>query len=270
MKDGAHKVLGWIKTRLWLLVIILVLLVPLARHQVHGQFLPDPCCPILSAGLGTIADLLKTTIGGPLSEIRQIEDEINKYHREVIWPLEAIARAKALAAEVGGLVSQIRSYLQMTVNSATLPQPSSLERTLLSGNPQSANQVAAEYAAVYQTVPVPADAPPERRHLIDINDAVAMGAMKRAIQIDAIAEVQLEAAERISQELSNAAPGSAALLEAEAAAWLVRSNAYTQWALAELMRVRSAQLAHEGAEMKFGVTSTTRTRGDVNQVLKSR
>jgi hypothetical protein len=94
--------------------------------------------------------------------------------------------------------------------------------------------------------------------------------MKRAIQIDAIAEVQLEAAERISQELSNAAPGSAPLLEAEAAAWLARSHAYTQWALAELLRVRSAQLAHESTQMKFGVTSTTRTRGDVLQVLQPR
>ena len=53
-----------------------------------------------------------------------------------------------------------------------------------------------------------------------------------------------------------------------ATAWLVRSNAYTQWALSELMRVRSAQLASEGAELKFGSISTTGARGDVNQMLK--
>jgi hypothetical protein len=111
---------------------------------------------------------------------------------------------------------------------------------MLSANPDRVGQVTGEYAAVYQSVPVPADAPPERRHLIDINDAIAMGAMKRAIQIDAMAEIQLQAAERIGQELGSAAPGSVPLIEAEAAALLVRSNAYTQWALAELMRVRSA------------------------------
>jgi hypothetical protein len=58
------------------------------------------------------------------------------------------------------------------------------------------------------------------------------------------------------------------MIEAQATAWLVRSNAYTQWALAELMRVRSAHLASQGAEMKFGVTSTRDTRQDVNQILK--
>jgi hypothetical protein len=269
MKERLKRVLAWAKKRLWILAALLVL-VPMSQHRVHGQLLPDPCCPILSAGLGTIGDLLKTAIGEPLAEIRKIQDEINKLHQEVIWPLEAIAQAKALVREMSGMVSQIRGYLETVVHSATLPQPSSLERTLLSRNPERVNQVAAEYAAVYQTVPVPADAPPERRHLIDINDAVAMGAMKRAIQMDAIAEVQLEAVERISQELTNAAPGSAPLLEAEAAAWLVRSHAYTQWALAELLRVRSAQLAHESTQMKFGVTTTTRTRGDVNQVTQPR
>jgi hypothetical protein len=266
MKERLKKVSGWVGKRVWLAVALLVL-VPLARHRVYGQFLPDPCCPILSAGLGTIADLLKTAIGEPLAEIRKIQDEINKYQREVIWPLEAINRAKALVATVRGMVEQLRSLIQMSIQSATLPQPVNLERTLLSRNPDMVNHVASGYAAVYQTVPVPADAPLERRQLIDANDAAAMGAMKRAIQIDAMAEVQLEAADRISQELSNAAPGSAPLIEAQATTWLVRSNAYTQWALAELIRVRSAQLASESTHMKFGVTSTTKTRGDVRQVL---
>src|SRR4029450_11667846 len=67
---------GWTKKRAWGLVLLLAL-VPLSQHRIHGQILPDPCCPILSAGLGTIADLLRTVIGGPLDEIRSIQDEIN-------------------------------------------------------------------------------------------------------------------------------------------------------------------------------------------------
>jgi len=269
MRERVRKALGWTKKRAWLLVLLLVF-VPLSQHRIHGQILADPCCPILSVGLGTIADLLRTVIGGPLDEIRSIQDEINRYQREVIWPQEAINRARALVGTVTGMVSQLRNLIYVNVQSATLPQPVSLERTLLSANPDSVGQVTGEYAAVYQSVPVPADAPLERRHLIDINDAVAMGAMKRAIQIDAMAEIQLQAAERIGQELGSAAPGSVPLIEAEAAAWLVRSNAYTQWALAELMRVRSAQLAHDSTQMKFGVATTTRTRGDLNQVLQPR
>jgi len=268
MKKIFARVLSWVKQHKFRAVSILVLALALAPQRVQTQLLPDPCCPILSAGLSTISELLKTVVGAPLAEIHKIQDEMNKYQREVIWPLEAINKAKQLAGLVGGMVSTIRSYIQMPVNSATLSQPLKLENTLLGANASQVEQVTSDYAAVYLQVPPPADASPERRNLIDINDAIAMGAMKRAIQIDAMAEVQLQAAETIAGELSRATAGTAPMIEAQATAWLLRSNAYTQWALAELMRVRSAHLASQGAEMKFGVTSTRDTRQDVNQILK--
>jgi len=49
-------------------------------------------------------------------------------------------------------------------------------------NPSQVSQVGANYAAVYLSVPAPADAPPEVRNLIDMTDAVAQVAMKRAIE----------------------------------------------------------------------------------------
>jgi len=45
-----------------------------------------------------------------------------------------------------------------------------------------------------------------------------------------------------------AAPGSAPILEAEADVWVVRANAYTQAALAELMRTRGIDLANQSAQ----------------------
>ena len=262
--------IGWTRQHKIRTLLVLLLILILAPHRTHSQLLPDPCCPVLSAGLSTISDLLRTVVGVPLAEIRRIQDEINKYQREVIWPLEAINRAKQMAGSISGMVSTLRGYIRMTVSSATLEQPLQLERTLLSRNPNQVNQVTADYGAVYQAVPPPEDAPVEVRNLIDMNDAIAMGAMKRALQIDAMVEVQLQAADTIAGELSRAAAGTAPMIEAQATAWLVRSNAYTQWALSELMRVRSAQLASEGAEMKFGVMSTRDKRRDVQQMLQEK
>ena len=74
----------------------------------------------------TIGDLLKTAVGVPLGEIQEIQSEINKYQREVIWPLDAINKAKQLAGMVSGMVSTLHSYLQMSVNSATLARPAKL------------------------------------------------------------------------------------------------------------------------------------------------
>src|SRR5207253_1989413 len=91
--------------------------------------------------------------------------------------------------------------------------------------------VGANYAAVYLSVPAPTDASPQVRNIIDMTDAVAEAAMKRAIEIDAIADIEVKASDQILQQIQNAAPGSAPILEAGASAWLVRANAYTQSAL---------------------------------------
>ena len=95
------------------------------------------------------------------------------------------------------------------------------------------------YQTVYQSVPVPQNASPQTRDLIDMSDAAAQAAMKRAIAIDAIADTEMQAANRSITELAQAAPGTAPMVEAEAAAWLVRANAYTQSALGDVMRVRA-------------------------------
>ena len=46
------------------------------------------------------------------------------------------------------------------------------------------------------------------------------------------------------------------ILESETAAWLVRANAYTQSALAELVRVRSIELANQSDQFKFSASHT--------------
>jgi hypothetical protein len=103
-----------------------------------------------------------------------------------------------------------------------------------------------------------------------MTDAVAQAAMKRAIAIDAIADLELEAADRILAEIAGAAPGSAPILEAGASAWLVRANAHTQAALSELMRLRAIDLANAGAEMKIDVEQGRNLRENLNDALQRR
>ena len=62
--------------------------------------------------------------------------------------------------------------------------------------------------------------------------------MKRSIAIDAIADQELAASDQMMSALQSTAPGTAEMIGAQAGAWLVRSHAYTQQAMAELMRVR--------------------------------
>jgi hypothetical protein len=65
-------------------------------------------------------------------------------------------------------------------------------------------------------------------------------------------------------------PGSAPIVEASAAAWLVRANAHTQSALTELMRLLAIDLANAGAEMKLGAQYGAGPRGSVIDALRPR
>ena len=112
-------------------------------------------------------------------------------------------------------------------------------------------------------------AAPEVRDLVDATDAEAQAAMKKAVEIDALADLELQASEQLNQQLQSAAPGSAAILEAQTAAWLVRANAYTQSAMAELVRVRSIELANHGAQLKFSTAHTVTLHDKTDQFLQS-
>jgi hypothetical protein len=247
------------------IALVVLLLIP---QSSQGQFIPSPCCAVLASGLGSIASAITNVIGGALNAINATMSSIEEFERTVVWPQELIDEARAVVASVRGIFNQIRGIAQLSVASATLPAPQQLERTLLSANSNSINSVDAQYAAVYSAVPPANDGTAEVRDLIDMTDATAQAAMKRAIAIDQIGDLEIQAADRIIQEVQAAAPGSAPILEAGAAAWLVRANAYTQAALTELMRLRAIDLAATGAEMKLDAQRGAKVRGNITDALK--
>jgi hypothetical protein len=247
--------------------MVAVLVIP---QESEGQFLPSPCCAILASGLGSIASAITNVVGSALNAINSTLTSIEGFQRTIVWPQALIDRARAAVGSIQGIFNDIRALGQMPVASATLPAPRQLEQTLLSRDTAQIGSVANQYTAVYSAVPLPSDASPQVRDLIDMTDAAAQAAMKRAIAIDEIAELELEAADRILQEVQAAAPGSAPIIEAGAAAWLVRANAHTQAALTELMRLRAIDLANTGAEMKLGAQYGAQLRGNVNDALQRR
>ena len=94
--------------------------------------------------------------------------------------------------------------------------------------------------------------------------------MKRSITIDAVADLEMQAADRISERIKSTAPGTAPMLEAEASAWLVRANAYTQAALAELMRLGRLNWLIPALKSSLALPAARNVREDVRQFLKSK
>lgn len=256
-------------------VLIAVLLLglawlPRARAQIPGL----DTAAVVSA-ISSITTAISNVIGAGLSEISGILTGIQNvvqamldFFNGIVYPRGLIDRARELAATIQGIFASVRGILNAPVQSATLANPRALETILLSKNPASISAVAAAFGRVYQAVPPPTQAPPEVRDLIDMSDAQAMASMKRSIAIDQAAEQIMNAADRISAELVFAAPGTAPMVEASAVALLVRAHAYTQSAMAELMRVRAIALANDSAVLKMSTAQAEQTRRTFFEVLR--
>ena len=274
MRDRMRKVLqrarqslGWARGHKLRVLVMLVVFALLAPRPARSQFL-DPCCAILAAGLGTIANILSSVVGGGLNSILSVEQDIKNFEQSVVWPKNLIAEAQALVGRLQGIFNQIQGITDIPVNSATLPATEQLEGNLLSQDPNEIAQTSAQYTAVYGPVPNAAAASPEVRNVIDMTDATAEAAMKRSIEIDALADLELKAASQINESINTAAPGSAPIIEAQADAWLVRANAYTQAATADLMRVRAIALADSGESVKSGAANSAEVEQQIYNLLK--
>ena len=260
------------------LLLIISLLIP---QPAEGQFqFIFSLIGIVSSGLSTINNVM-TSINNTLNNvIRPILEGINRaisaaqqimgaifdFQRNVVYPQLAIDQARALIGQVMGIYNQIRGIWATIVRSATLPNPRNLEDIILSKDASRIGQVGGGFSAVYTPLPPATEAHPFQRDLIDSRDAASQAAMKRSIAIDAIADQELQAAEQMMTALQGTAPGTAEMIGAQAGAWLVRSHAYTQQAMAELMRVRSIELAAQSALVKENARYMRETRNKVTDL----
>ena len=250
--------------RVAVLALVLVLLAP---RQVKSQLL-DPCCAILVAGLTTISSTMSNVIGGGLNSILTVDRAIQNFEQTVVWPQAQISQAQFLVGSTQGIFTTIQKVTRIPVNSATLPAPQQLEQILLSADANQISRTSSSYSVVYGPVPDVTAASQDVRNRTDMADAAAQAAMKRSIAIDNLADLEIQAANQINQSLQTAAPGSAPIIEAQADAWLVRANAYTQAAIADLMRVRAIDLADAGANIKSGATNTSNLGQQLINLLK--
>jgi hypothetical protein len=260
VKEQTVVILKWIADKAVVLALALLVVSLLSPRETKAQFI-NPCCATAAIGLTSINSSLVSNIGGGLTNILNVEKNIQQFEQSTIYPLTAITNARNLVGTLSGVYAQIRNIYQIfpRFSSATLGNTRTLESILLSGSAGQVGNTNAAYLNVYGAIPIANNAPTSARNVIDMSDAVAQDAMERAIAIDNIADQELRAADQINTSIQNAAPGSAPIIEAQADAWLVRANAYTQSAVSDLMRERAAALANNGAQLKDGANYTSIT-----------
>ena len=258
----------WWRPTVWKAVGLAVVALMLLPGRANGQFGID-IAAIMTA-LSKVESLMSTYVAAPLKTINQAQQTIAKYEQEVIYPIAAINQARNSVTQFESQFSQVGNLFKGNVSSATLPQSQNLESILLSRNAGNLSTVSPQFQNVYGVVMAQNAASLQIRNMTDMTDAQAQDAMKRAIQIDALADAELAEADKMGQQISAAAPGSAPILEAEADVWVVRANAYTQSALAELMRTRGIDIANQSKLSKLAATDSTNSNSLINGVLTNR
>jgi hypothetical protein len=246
----------------------LCILLILPKHA-NGQFGIDTAA--IMAALSKMQSLMNTYIAAPLKTMNQYEQSAAKYEQEVMYPLTAINQAKSSVMQSESQFTQMSNMFRtVNVSSATLPQSQSLESLLLSRNAANVPTVSTQFQQVYGVVMAQNTTSPAVRAMTDMTDAQAQDAMKRAIEIDSLANSELSEADQMGQQITQAAPGSAPILEAEADVWVIRANAYTQAALAELMRTRGIDLANQSKAAKLATANNTGNNNLINGSLTNR
>jgi hypothetical protein len=228
----------------------------------HSQFGIDIAA--ILAGLQSINNTLNSAVGGPLKVINNIEGQEQQYQQQVLYPLSAINSAKQMATGFTNSFTSFRQLGTMNISSASLPNPQQLEQQMLSGNPNDISTVGNAYENVFAPLPATTAVPQSVEYQIDMGDAQAKDALKKAIELDAFAARELEVAQKLNGQIAASAAGSAPILDAEASAWVVQGNAYTQMGMAELLRLNSAGLSNRSGELK----DSTKQMQNLNQQLQ--
>jgi hypothetical protein len=262
------KAQPWYRPTLLKVTVVVLAVVAILPTHANGQFGIDTAA--IMAALSKMQSLMNTYIAAPLKTINQYEQSTAKYEQEVMYPLTAINQAKTSVMQFENQFNQVSGIFRVNVSSATLPQSQNLEALLLSRNAANVPTMTGQFQNVYGVVMPQNAASPQMRTMTDMTDAQAQDAMKRAIEIDALADAELNEANQMGQQISQAAPGSAEILEAEADVWVVRANAYTQAALAELMRTRGIDLANQSKASKLATADNTSNNGLINGALTNR
>ena len=268
VEGSPRKAHPWYRPTLLKAAVVVLAALAILPTRANGQFGIDTAA--ILAALSKMQSLMSAYIAAPLRTINQYEQSTAKYEQEVMYPLNAINQAKTSVMQFENQFNQVSGMFRVNVSSATLPQSQNLEALLLSRNAANVPTVSGQFQSVYGVVMPQNAASPQMRTMTDMTDAQAQDAMKRAIEIDALADAELNEANQMGQQISQAAPGSAEILEAEADVWVVRANAYTQAALAELMRTRGIDLANQSKLSKLATADNTSNNGLINGALTNR
>jgi hypothetical protein len=238
-------------------LVFIALMLPVAAHAGVGDIIQL---------LVTITDTLKNGVGQVLGGIQRVNTLRQNFQQQLIWPVTAINQAKAEVVQVEREFTSLANQVhQIEVSSATLADPKQLEQISRGRGQLGVAQLQPAFMKVFGAVP--ADATPNDRNLVDVDDAMASGSLKTALVADTVSEQMLNVAEGLEKQATATAPGAAPFVTAEAQIANLQNQAYLQRLLAAELREEAMRLAHGNALVKRSAEANRVLRDHMLQIL---
>lgn len=249
-------------------VLFLAMLAQPARAQFGEEM------AVIMQTLNQLNQTIMKAVSVPLNNVNTIAKSVNTFQQTVMYPLAKIQQAQMMANGFLSVIKSGQNLFQSPLNSATLPETMALEQQLLGGTtgsigslPGNMGGIPANYTRVFGVLPATTAIPTDTRMVVDMSDAQAQAAMKKAVQLDGIANQEEQVSQQLMLQLATAAPGTASLISAQAAAWNLQAQGYTQGGFAQLLRLDSAGTAYSGYEMKHMSASHQNANQSIQTIL---
>jgi hypothetical protein len=218
-----------------------------------------------------VLNVINGAIDTALNAINSVRTAISNFYQQVTWPVSLIDQAKAqITAMIGEYRGLMQSILNINLKSATLPAPAALEEVTRDQQTGDFASLTTDYTNTYGNAPTTTEASPADRNLADMDDALALDNLKTLKETDAAGKLTLQVADEIENGASQAAPGSAPYLTANAVVASIESQAVLQKMLAAELREEAAQLAHQNALRKRAATLAGQVNQQILNLLKRR
>ena len=225
----------------------------------HGQFL---------SVFDSIFSSIQNDIGSSLSQINQIMQQTQKLYQTTLAPLAALNQARGFVANsINSFRGQMNQIFNTSFTSAVTPGPQQFESILHSRLSSNIPMLQTSFMSNYGAVPALNAASPQDRVMMDVDDALGQENLKTTLIADQGADVILQTAEQMENQVAVSTPGSNPFLTAQAQVANLRCQAYMQKMLAAELRQEAGRIAHDNVRVKRRTSATGGINGLITGAL---
>lgn len=263
MTSSVKRVFGrpWAKRSVWLAGGLIVLSVISTPVPASGQF--GISTAIILTALQTLDSTIQKAMGAPMKLLNGSQQEMQQFEAQDVYPVGQITQMQSLSAQSLSQMQSVQNAMATPVASAQVPVNQTLEAAMLSADTNDVDAINSDFQNSFGPLPTSSQASPQTIQAIDASDAVAEECMKKAIEMDQLAQEEISAAKEFQNELKSAAPGNAAIVGAQAAAWILQGHGYSQSAMAQILRAQAVESGVDGMAPKESSAASANAVGGI-------